>query len=239
VKAEAISLISTPAVDVLVDARGQTISRQRGGPVRFIEAALKAEQVNYELSQADSMEVEILVNDEGEFGKVPTKPTPRSITALPLKEWSIVSTILDEWQIGGYELPPYLFIDLQGYVRDGDDFGKKVVWSPPAAIAKQIFCLKGTEEEMTYIPKEVYESQRDRLLVTTRGADGVAVTYKGETKNVPTQPVSGLKDTIGAGDTFLGYFVSSMYHGHDPVSAAKYANVKTGEFLTHKQVSMG
>ena len=127
-----------------------------------------------------------------------------------------------------------MFVDIQGYVRNGNDFGKKQVWNEVREIAPNIFCLKGTKEEVNYVPQDVLEYQKNRLLIVTDGSNGLEIFYKGGGFSVPAEKISKPKDTIGAGDTFFGFFVSSMYKGYDPEEAAREASKKTANFLQSK-----
>jgi hypothetical protein len=125
---EHISVVSTKATDTLVDPTGRIISEQPGGPMAFIERALQVSDAPYDSFCGDVLDVQILITDSGEFGKVPVIPPSRNLSKLCVSRWTILSTILDEWAIDELPLPERLFVDLQGYVRDGHDFGRKHVW---------------------------------------------------------------------------------------------------------------
>jgi sugar/nucleoside kinase (ribokinase family) len=57
-------------------------------------------------------------------------------------------------------------------------------------------------------------SQRRRLLVETRGAEGVALMQDGRVELFPVAAVEA-DDTTGAGDTFLGGFLASLIVGNE------------------------
>ncbi len=225
-----ITVLSSFSTDKVVNDEGQTITIQEGGPARFITNALKDVGVNFELIAGEKIEVEILANQEGEFGRVVLEPKANLLDKT-LNDWTIVSTVLDEWDLTDMELPDRLCVDLQGYVREGHDFGRKRVWENVNKLADKIYCLKGTAEEMRYIDSDFRESQKQRLLIMTNGEHATDVYYKGEHTRVPVQAVTGLTLTIGAGDTFLGYLVSQLSSGHEPIDAVKFASQKTAEFL--------
>lgn len=58
------------------------------------------------------------------------------------------------------------------------------------------------------------------IVVETRGAEGVSVTYGGRTIAVRADAVEAT-DPTGAGDTFAGAFIASLVRSGDPVSAAR------------------
>lgn len=232
---ERISVLSTYATDKLVRSNGEIISEQPGGPIIFLENALRAAQVPYRLYHGEQIDVEILITDEGEFGKIPhpAKPLPLPVD---VSDWIIISTLLREWNLGGVAFfRGKVFVDIQGYVRNGNDFGKKMIWEEAKEFAKNIFCLKGTREEVSCLPAEVQKDQKEnRLLIATDGRKGLELFYQGEGLHIPTTRVVTPRDTIGAGDTFFGYFVASMYKGSNPEEAARYATDEAIEFLARK-----
>lgn len=233
-----ITIVSTYANDILLNNDQEILARQPGGPAMFIENALQNADVPYVLQAGKRVDMEILMVGGEEFGRLPQRPDRLSLDEVNLTEWTIVSTLLNEWDIAAIaKVPARLFIDLHGFVRDGNDFGKKVQWSADKRFTDTVYCIKGTEEELEYVPDEVREKQKERLLVITKGADGADIYYKNKMTHVPAQVVKNPVDTIGAGDTFLGYFVAAMYGGSDPVVAAEYAASKTALFLGQKATS--
>lgn len=231
-----ISLISTLAEDVLINTDGQIISKSKGGPALFVGNALAAEGIAFELFEAPPLRIEILVTPKDECSKTPAPPQQSFISPKILKDYTIVSTILDEWQFSsGLLLPPRMFVDVQGFVREAQKFGDKKAWKVNQVLADQIFCIKGTAEEIKYLPEAVLERQKQRLLIITRGKDGVEMFYKGKRRHFNINEVKGLKHTIGAGDTFMGHFVAKIYKGAPVVDAARYAILDVVAFLKQKQ----
>lgn len=232
---EGISLFSTHAQDILIDKRNETTTRQPGGPILFLEQALKLSNVPYESFHGERIDVEILITHDGEFGKIPHKINPQPIPLDQMSDWTVVSTLLREWNLNNLvQYEGRAFVDLQGYVRNGDDFGKKQMWDEVQAYADFIYCLKGTKQEVEYLPDQVREAQKNRLLIATDGAKGLDLFYQGDNFHIPAVSIPHPKDTIGAGDTFFGYFVASMYKGSEPVQAAENASKLTAQFLQSK-----
>jgi len=218
-----------------VDESGQVLSTQEGGPALFISQAFQAENVPHRSFENEKLVVEILVTKTGEFGKVPIRPKVAQPKPGELTDWTIISTVLDEWDLFSAEnLPAHLFLDLQGYVRDGDDFGKKKYWKQIGKLGDKIFCIKSTREEMAYIPDGVLKDQKNRLLVITDGSKGTEIFSQGIRYRIPTKAIKKLKNTIGAGDTFLAYFVASLYKGLGVEQAGEYARDRTHAFLLKK-----
>jgi sugar/nucleoside kinase (ribokinase family) len=228
-----LSLLSTYTDDVLVDETGTVMSRQQGGPAFFVGEALKAAGQPFDCIHGAPITVEILITEEGEFGKVPEAPVPRPAPADRLSDWTLVSTLLDEWDITApnLQLPDHLCVDLQGYVRNGRGFGRKRPWMRVDTIANRLFCLKGTREEVSLLPSDIIKQQKQRLLVVTDGAQDLEVYHQGRHATIPVQQVTGLTNTIGAGDTFFGHFVAGLAKGIAPTTAAEVATEAARRFL--------
>ncbi|HUC89319.1 MAG TPA: PfkB family carbohydrate kinase [Patescibacteria group bacterium] len=233
-----ISLISTMTEDVLLDESGRIMQTSQAGPAFFLKNAFSSESVPFESFEHSKFKVEILVTPEGEFGRTPTLAKPSVIKQGQLKEWTVISSVAEEWQLpDGISLPKYLFVDLQGFVRNGSNFGGKKAWSVSNFIAEQLFCIKGTAEEVRYLPCEVFERQKQKLLIITYGKDGVDVFYKGQLCHFRGKTVTGIRDTVGAGDTFLGHFVAKMYKGASPIEAGENAVQDVVTFLEGKRIN--
>ena len=223
---------STYSVDSLVNEQGEVLAVRAGGPALFILRVLERELISFKLRFGQQIGVDILINDKGEFGRVPRQPQRRTINAAHA-DWAVVSTVLDEWQLVE-PLPTMLFVDLQGFVRDGGNFGKKQPSKIIEDLAGKIFCLKGTREEINCLSKSALGIQKKKLLVITDGDKGVELYCRGQKQQIQITKVGGLVDTIGAGDTYLAYFVAAMFRGDTPLVAAKYAAVNTSKFLKTK-----
>lgn len=233
---EGITLVSSTSVDTVIDEAGKITSKQAGGPALFIGNALESDSINYNSVLGNEVEVEILLTGHGEYGRIINTPTKKSFNALTTYDWTILSTIIDEWVIKPGNLPKRLCLDIQGYVRDGEDFGRKQLWSDGASLLGSIYCLKGTKQEIACLPREVLEDQKQRVLVVTDGERGAEIYYKGTLFRIPVAKIDNLIDTIGAGDTFFGHFVAAMFRGKPPEAAGIYAAKKTTQFLRGNKV---
>lgn len=232
-----ITILSTFAKDKLIRSDGTPIRENLGGPAFFIENVFRKEKTTFIIEEAPEMEVEILVTDKGEFGKAKKQKEPQSIEFSRIKTPDLmISTILDDFDLKGIQkYEGRAFLDIQGYVRDGEDFGKKKNWNPGEKISNSIFCAKGTKEEASYLSAEFVSSQKEKLLIITDGERGCDVfAFGGKYKIKPAKIIKS-ENTIGAGDTFFAYFISRFIESSDPLESAQYAAQKTSEFLSESQ----
>lgn len=146
---------------------------------------------------------------------------------------AIVSTLLDEWDLtNAKKYPGRLFVDVQGYVRDGSDFGKKKAWDEVKALAPYIFCLKGNDVEVGHLPEEIiFDQKRERMLVVTKDKREVEVYYQSQAYNFQPETIVKPKHTIGAGDTFFANFVYQFMETENIPEATTFALERTTRFL--------
>ncbi len=233
-KIENIAVVSTFATDRLIDSKtGWIINEQKGGPILYLIQALEKLGLKPEVYSGKELLVEILIEESDEFGSI--KETPQKAPLPDIKSSSaIVSTLLNEWDLSNAkDYKGKLFVDIQGYVRDGSDFGKKKAWDEVRVLASHIFCLKGNDVEIAQLPEDVVLGQkRERMLIITKDKRGVDIYYKGRVYNLEPDIIVKPKHTIGAGDTFFANFVYEFLSSGDIESATKFALDKTSNFLS-------
>ncbi len=228
-----ITVVSSHSDDTIIDSSGIVREVVPGGPAFYITNALQKRNVRHKLYANQKIGVEVLSKDGMEIGRVPETPYSEEIGTLELSDWVIVSTVLNEWNFNGMEkLPPYTFVDLQGFVRDGHNFGQKHVWEEPAALLGKVYCIKGTKEETKYLPKSVIEEQKNRLLIITDAENDIEVFSEGKRQSIPVVKAGSLRSTIGAGDTFLANLVVLLQENRDISEAVHEAARSTSEFLS-------
>jgi len=228
-----LNVVSSKAVDVLLRPDGSRIDEISGGPAFFIRSALQESGVDFTINEGEKMQVEVKVYDHKEISKVARPSQTRKLSEIDAGDWCIISTLLNEWSID--VVPKCAFVDIQGYVRDGSRFGGKRSWPIDGETSRKIYCLKGTAEEISYLPAELVEDQKaNRMLVITDGERGSTIYCAGEQVSIPAELVENLPNTVGAGDTFFAYFAASLYQGNDFRTAGAYASTKTAEFLSKK-----
>src|SRR5258708_675711 len=94
-----IAVVSSYATDRLIDAKTQKIIKeQKGGPVLYIVKALQLLGVEPEVYTGEEMLVEILVQENDEFGKIHEAKTKNPLPQLNTSS-VIISTLLDEWSL--------------------------------------------------------------------------------------------------------------------------------------------
>lgn len=235
-KSDRVYIISTRSRDIVISESGDLLEDSYRGPAYFLERVFSKNFVPFDDALCKSLEVEILVTRDGEKGRVIKKPRQIHKTIdIKLAKWVVVSTVSDEWDLSSVDFHNSLvFLDIQGYVRDGDFFGRKKNWLAAEEVSKSIFCLKGTREEMRYIPKTVVEEQKKKMLIVTDGIFGVELFYNSQRYFVPSNVVEGLRDTIGAGDTFFAEYISGLINNLEPERALARAVNETSDFLSQK-----
>lgn len=231
-KREQIAIVSTYATDRKIYERSGAIEETPGGPLLFLKKALEELGLTPKIFHGENMLVEILVKEGDEFGKI-NEPRIKSPFPKVKAGSAIVSTLLDEWDLtDADQYRGKLFVDVQGYVRDGSAFGKKKSWQGVEDVAPNIFCLKGNSIEINMLPPEVVSDQKSkRMLITTRGKDGVEIFYQGQKLDIRPREVIKPKDTVGAGDTFFANFVYQFIKTGSTRKSAGFALQKTSEFL--------
>ena len=231
-----VTVISTFAKDKLLDEKGEIASEQKGGPAYFITNVLKKESVLFDLKTSKEITVELLLKDGDEFGRIPEKITPMLIDFSKIKTPEmLISFVANQCKLESLQLyKGRVFLDIQGYVRNVSNFGKKKFWSVSKKISNNIFGLKAADYELKFIPKSIVEKQKKKLLIVTKGELGVEVYWVSERYLLRPKTIIKAKNTIGAGDTFFAYFVSRFTKTNNVKNSCSYALEKTSEFLTSK-----
>lgn len=123
-----ITILSSLAEDRLIDKKGNLIKKQKGGPAQYLKNVFLKEDIGFNIyGKPNVFDVEILITKDGEFGKINTKVKPISLDFSAIKTpFAVISTVLDEYKLDNInQFSGKVFLDVQGYVRNGKDFGKK------------------------------------------------------------------------------------------------------------------
>ena len=72
------------------------------------------------------------------------------------------------------------------------------------------------------------------VVVVTRGEQGAIVLADGQATEIRVDPVLGLADTVGAGDSFLALMAAAAEAGADPVTATRRACDSVAELLRRR-----
>jgi len=118
-----VTIISTKAKDRQLNEKKQCVATQEGGPLLFLQNALKQSDIPYLSFSGKKITVDILITEKGEFGRIEKEPERQLFPIDKVSEWVIVSTILNEWDLKPISNNTYkIFVDVQGYVRNGKNF---------------------------------------------------------------------------------------------------------------------
>ncbi len=99
-----------------------------------------------------------------------------------------------------------------------------------AARADVIACSRGEARFVEDALAACGASERRRLLLETRGRDGVALRAEGREEIIGVEPLPA-DDTTGAGDTFLGGFLAALIAAPDSPSEAVKAGAKSARAM--------
>lgn len=123
-----------------------------------------------------------------------------------------VALILEQLRARGIFIS--LDINLRpGVVRDQQEYRRKIL-----ALLALADVVKASDEDLELLGLDISDLVpvidqyfADALLVFTRGDEGATACVGGQQFHVPAYSVRQVQDTIGAGDTFFGTFISQMY----------------------------
>ena len=231
-----ITIFSTFTKDKIIDEQGTIMKEEIGGPAFYLSNVFTKEDILFNLVTGPVMEIEVLMTESGEVGKVNKKSKIRKIDFSKVKTPFIaISTILKDFDlINIFSFKGKIFLDIQGYVRDGTKLGGKQHWIPSKKIMSSIFCLKGTEEEIKYISPSFIEQQKQKTMIITKGSLGCDVFVNNKKYMIKPQKQISILNTIGAGDTFFAYLITHFLKGTELLESAEYAVNKTSDFLIRR-----
>lgn len=229
-----LSIFSTYTLDIVTDKIRATVREQPGGPLLFLEKALRESNIDFVSFHNDTINIEIQLNDHGETGRILNHPRP---SPLPkdISGWTVISTVFNEWELSGINrIHNKIFLDVQGYLRNTSETEKERFLGELEKNTDKIVCLKGTSKEIGSLPNRVLKPYKERILIITKGVQGVECHYEGKRYVFRPKKIVKSIDTIGAGDTFFGYFVSNVYNGSSVNVAVEQAMRSTEIFLETK-----
>ena len=121
---------------------------------------------------------------------------------------------------------------IQGWLRDwGEDgkvFPKSIEWQKLSPLDLLVFSdadIVGFEEQIPVISRHV------RMVIMTRGQNGVRVFHKNKETDFPTKPIA-VKDATGAGDSFAIGFLLEYYKARNLARAVDFGQKKAREIIT-------
>lgn len=226
-----IKVFSTYTIDNIIDKKNNKQSTKKGGPAFYIENVFKKNDIRYKLFTGDPIRVKITVTEKGETGTIESDITSKLITEFEHNSIILISTVSNEWILNSnIKEIGKIFLDVQGYVRaakNDESTYKSSFWN-------NIFCMKGTREEIDSVPREIIEHQKAKLLIITNGSDGCNIFFKNNEYRFRPKNIINAKDTVGAGDTFFAGFISEFMHTNDIINSGNFAAAEAEKFLTSK-----
>jgi len=231
-----VTILSTFAKDKIIDRKRKIVTIKKGGPAFYLSNVFKKEKILFNFITSSIAEIEILITKNGEIGKVKEKPKIQKIDFSKIKtDYLVISTILNDFNLSGVSFfKGKIFLDIQGYVRDSRRLGGKKFFSPPEEIISSVFCLKGTKEELKYIPKIWLNQQKQKILIITKGKLGCEVFIFGKKFQLRPKKKIIAPNTVGAGDVFFAYTISKFLKTNEILKSIEYALKRTSEFLLSK-----
>lgn len=223
------------AEDILLNEERQELKRQMGGPAFFIQDALGKMGSKFELTSSTPAQVELVMTNAGETH---TKLVAKAAAFTPRfadlsGKGVLISTTINEINLQGLEkFPGPAFIDVQGYVRYPEDSSQKRVWEEGRQL--EAFCLKATQVELAFLPPELVERQKQKILVVTKGGEGLDLYFENTVQSIPVSKKIAGRDTIGAGDTLLANFAARYLQTGNVFGSITFAMSEVADFLAAK-----
>ncbi|MEN9523968.1 MAG: pfkB family carbohydrate kinase [Candidatus Parcubacteria bacterium] len=228
-----ITLIASHTVDHIDDLdRGLQIHRA-GGPAHYCGNAIRS--LGYKptiVTGEKPADVFITISEHNEHIRIDRIPKIRLPKRLPSHN-IILSPILGEFDLRELRLRSCdVFLDAQGYIR-APEGRAELDWQCDLRDLDKVIALKVNRREFDHVHKSITDVFKHRILLLTKGRDGVELWIHGKQINIRGQNVK-TTDTLGAGDTFFGSFVVKFLETGDAVIAAKFAVSKAEELLKKK-----
>lgn len=232
-KISTIEVISTFAADRYLSTESQTQKIKKGGPAFWITETLKDLSVPFAVTTgANEATVDITVEKNDEHGRI-VSLSRISVEPPHHADAFIISTIGDEFDlIKIAELRGIIALDVQGYVRNSKMTGERQ-YGFPKIIAERIDILKTNETELKHLDQQFIISQKNRIMLVTKGTEGFELYSSGARTFFPSNPIV-TQDTVGAGDVLLSAFVATYITSKDAVQSAMFARTYVEQFLMAK-----
>ncbi len=230
---KSVTLIASRTIDHINNLDKSTKIVRPGGPALYCKQAIETLGCKVHLlTSRRPVTVHITIQDQNEKIRIDRigKITLRG--HLPTRN-ILMSPILGEFDLEQVsQRNCRVFLDAQGYIRaKGQDLTQRWVCVP--RIVKNVVALKVNQRESSCVPEEILNLFRHRILLITRGQEGVEVWDHSKRHRVRGHHVE-VVDTLGAGDTFFGSFVAAYLQSGAVASATRLAVKKAEQLLQRK-----
>jgi hypothetical protein len=230
---KSVTLIASRTIDHINDLDKSATFTRPGGPALYSKGAIEALGYRVHLvTSARPAAVRVTIKNRCEKIRVDRIGKISIPKRLPTQN-VVLSPILDEIDLRQLnERDCRIFLDAQGYFRTkGSDRLRRWICSP--RLVRNVLVLKVNQPESSHVSEEILALFRSRVLLITRGREGVEIWDHGRRRVVRGHPVKS-SNTLGAGDVFFGSFVATYMRSGDVLSAGRLAVQKAEELLERK-----
>lgn len=201
---------------VILPARGSLA----GVPIRLLPSPVSTTFVNVYHGGHRTQVIEAMAAPIAPDALPSTWATPPIVLLGP-----IVHEIEESWL--GIFPNALLGVTPQGWMRTWDDAGhvRPTRWGHATSVLQRVDTVVLSREDVGGDEAYIAELARQtRLLVVTDGWHGVMLYSQGGRRHVKPRPAVEV-DPTGAGDVFTAAFLVRLAETHDPLVAARFANV--------------
>lgn len=229
-----IFVCSNFAKDIINNKNESTILEKAGGPAFWITSYFKKNNIKYFIPKENKKDIVLIkinkYNQEyGSIKKLNRICIEKKISSKTSA--TIVSTLGNQISQKYFNTMPNIFLDVQGFVRSGNNMKLNKYNS-------KFIAIKTTNKELLKLDKKFVNYYKiNGILIITKGKDRIVAWDHGEKILIPVRPIYNLHDTIGAGDTFLAAFVVKYIIDNNCKNALIFARNETRKFLAIKNKS--
>jgi len=233
VKMKSITLIASRTTDHINNLDKSIKLVRAGGPALYCKQAIEESGLKVHLlTSRRPVTVYITIQDRHEKIRIDRIGMITLWGRLPARN-VLLSPILGEFDLEQVaQRNCRIFLDAQGYIRArGEDLVQRWICAP--WMVKNVVAIKVNQRESNCVSEEILNLFRSRVLLITRGQEGVEVWDHGKQYQIHSHPIE-VADTLGAGDVFFGSFVTSYLQSGDVPSATRLAVRKAEQLLRRK-----
>lgn len=202
-----------------------------GGPAHFISSYWNQHHVRFTLIATAHLEIDIVRSGDDEYGSWRNLPLPKNIPDVDLPSVVVWSTIYNELSPPSITEDTQLWIDVQNFARILEKDGALPLESK--VFIRSAYFLKGTEKEIELLSKaNVFHAKQ--YICMTSGKRGSILLHGSERSRFPVETMIQARNTVGAGDTFLGACVTYHAKGHSIQKSISLAQEDASLFLQRK-----
>jgi len=230
---KSVTLIASRTVDHINNLDQSVRLERAGGPALYCTQAMEALGCRVHLVTAKQpVNVFITIRNRRESIRIDRIAKIKLAGRLPARD-VLLSPILGEFELEQLARRRcQIFLDTQGYIRaKGEDRSRR--WLCDIRLVKNVVALKVNQHESRYVPEEILDLFRTRILLITRGREGVEIWDHNKRRVIRVNPIDA-PDTLGAGDTFFGSFVAAYLELGSARPAAQTAITRAAQLLRRK-----